>query len=108
MFDWLVPAVFKFLQIGKDMTLSIPFSEPHLFTSMLRVMRAVLGIDEAVDKERQQKQQGVGGDKTSGGGEKGAATTAATSDKTEAAQQLDIIHVQVTEMGTSIPMLFEV
>ena len=59
MFDWLVPAVYKFLQNGKDMTLSVPFSEPHLLTSMLRVMRAVLGIDEAVAKEQELKQKVV-------------------------------------------------
>ncbi len=103
MFEWLVPAVYKFLQHGKDITLSVPFSEPHLLTSMLKVMRGVLGIDEAVAKEHQQKQQGVGGDK-SGGGEKGAATGKAAAE--EAAQQLDIIHVQVTELSAYLPILF--
>ena len=108
MCEWLVPATFNFLQSGKDMILSIPFSEPHLFSSMLRIMRAVLGIDESMARERQQKQQGSGGDKTTGAGEKGAAatttTTGATADSSGAAQQIDIIHLQVIELGNSIDL----
>ena len=66
MFEWLVPATFNYLRNGRDMKLSIPFSEPHLFTSMLRILRAVLGIDDIIAKEQQQKQAGE-----KGKGEKG-------------------------------------
>ena len=91
MFEWLVPATFNYLQHGKDMTLSIPYSELHLFSSMLRIFRAVLGIDEAVEKEKLQKQQAAKG---KAGGEKGAAATASAT-ASEALQPVDTIHVQV-------------
>ena len=96
MFEWLVPATFNYLQNGRDMKLSIPFSEPHLFTSMLRILRAVLGIDEAIAKEQQQKRGGVG-DKGAGekGGAGGTTTTAAASDPTGTAQQADAVQTQV-------------
>ena len=96
MFEWLVPATFNYLQNGREMKLSITFSEPHLFTSMIRILRAVLGIDEAIAKEQQLKQQSGAGDK---GGEKGgaggAATTAAAADSAGATQQADTVQTQV-------------
>ena len=92
MFEWLVPATFNYLRNGRDMKLSIPFSEPHLFTSMLRILRAVLGIDDIIAKEQQQKQAGEKG-KGEKGGAVGVATTAADS-KTEI-QQADIVQTQV-------------
>ena len=97
MFEWLVPATFNYLQNGRDMKLSIPFSEPHLFTSMLRILRAVLGIDEAIAKEQQQKQQGGVGDKGAGekGGTSGTTATSATADSSGTAQQADTVQIQV-------------
>ena len=98
MFEWLVPATFNYLQNGRDMKLSITFSEPHLFTSMLRILRAVLGIDEAIAKEQQQQQQSGVGDK-GGAGEKagagGTATTAGAGDAAGTAQQADTVQTQV-------------
>ena len=96
MFDWLVPATFNYLQNGRDMKLSITFSEPHLFTSMLRILRAVLGIDEAIAKEQQQQAQAGAGDK-GGASEKvgaGGATTGAKDDS-GTAQQADTVQTQV-------------
>jgi hypothetical protein len=95
MFEWLVPATFNYLQIGRDMKLSIPFSEPHLFTSMIRILRAVLGIDETIAREEQLKRGGVGDKGAEKGGASGTITTTAASDPTGAAQQADAVQTQV-------------
>ena len=99
MFEWLVPATFNYLQNGRDMKLSITFSEPHLFTSMLRILRAVLGIDETIAKEQQQH-SGVG-DKGGAGEKAGAgatATTAGAGDAAGTAQQADTVQTQVDKI----------
>ena len=42
MFEWLVPACMKHV---KTSTLSVPYSELHIFNSMLTILRAILGVD---------------------------------------------------------------
>ena len=96
MFEWLVPATFNYLQTGRDMKLSIPFSEPHLFTSMLRILRAVLGIDEAIANQKAQK---TAEDKAAGGKGGTATGAAATADSTGATQQADPVQTQVLTSG---------
>ena len=42
MFEWLVPACMKHVRTS---TLSVPYSELHIFNSMLTILRATLGVD---------------------------------------------------------------
>ena len=84
MFEWLVPACMKHV---KASTLSVPYSELHIFNSMITILKATLGVDldQAATQQSQQGQQG---------GQQAVATGQGQQEQ-QVLQGADTIHIQM-------------